>query len=440
MSSHPHVITQRSRGNRPSSSTQDDVTLFDYWEVIWRRKRGIGTLCFAIAFATLVVSLLLPKIYESTATLLPQLESNNGLGLGALLATGAASSAAQSLGISLPGSPATPTDLFNAMLKSRIMADEVIHRFDLMDRYEKKTMQETRIALEGATRIVVTKEKVIKVTVEDKDPQLASDIANFYVSNLDHLNQTLSVSKARENRKFIEQRVDDTRMALAKLENALKEFQTQNRTVAIEAQSKAMIEAAATIQAQIMAQEVQLQVVGTYLASDHPEIGRIKSSLSELRKQLQIMESGKSAKERLPGDRLRPAITSVPALALEYGRLTRDLKVHETLYALLVAQYEQAKLAEARDTPTVQVLDPAIPAERKSRPKIALNVLIAGILSFLIGIFWAFVREAMDRRKAQPPTQPSHSSADDPLLSPLSSPFSSESPLSQLESYENSRT
>jgi uncharacterized protein involved in exopolysaccharide biosynthesis len=433
------MITERSRASWTPSPPPEEVTLLDYWQVVSKRKRPIAAFCSAIALIALVVSLLLPKIYESTATLLPQLESNNGLGLGALLTSGAANSAAQTLGISLPGAPATPTDIFNAMLKSRIMADEVIRRFNLLEHYDKKTMHDARLVLEAATRIVVTKEKVIKVTVEDKDPQLASEIANFYVSNLDRLNQTLSVSKARDNRKFIEQRVTETKQDLVKLEEALKEFQTQNRTVAIEAQSKAMIEATATIQAQIMAQEVQLQVMGTYLATDHPEIGRLKSSLSELRKQLQIMESGKSGKDRQPGDRLRPAITSVPALALEYGRLTRDLKVHETLYALLIAQYEQAKLAEARDTPTVQVLDPAIPAERKSRPKIALNVLIAAILSLLIAIFWAFVREAMDRRNAPTFPQPSVSSPDDPLLSPLSTTFSS-SPLSQLETYENTRT
>jgi capsule polysaccharide export protein KpsE/RkpR len=253
------------------------------------------------------------------------------------------------------------------------------------------------------------------------------------------LNQTLSVSKARENRKFIEQRVAETKQALVKLEETLKEFQTQNRTVAIEAQSKAMIEATAMVQAQVMAQEVQLQVMGTYLASNNPEMARIQSSISELRKQLQIMESGKSGKERLPGDRLRPAITSVPALALEYGRLARDLKVHETLYALLVSQFEQAKLAEARDTPTVQVLDPAIPAERKSRPKILLNVLIAGILSLFIGLLWAFVREAMDRRKSRFLPQSPQSSPDDSLLPPLSSTFSSP-PLSPLKTYESTRT
>jgi uncharacterized protein involved in exopolysaccharide biosynthesis len=431
------MISQRSRANW--SPQTDEVTLFDYWQVISKRKWGIIALCAVMTMGTLVVSFLLPKIYESTATLLPQLESNNGVGLGALFASGAASSAAQSLGISLPGSPATPTDVFTAMLKSRIMADDIIRRFNLMEHYETKTMHDARGSLEGATRIVVTKEKVIKVAVEDRDPQLASDIANFYVSNLDRLNQTLSVSKARENRKFIEQRVAETQTALVKVEDALKEFQTQNRTVAIEAQSKAMIEATAMIQAQIMAQEVQLQVMGSYLSSNNPEIARVQSSISELRKQLQIMETGKSGKERLPGDRLRPAITSVPTLALEYGRLARDLKVQETLYALLISQYEQAKLTEARDTPTVQVLDPAIPAERKSRPKILLNVLIAGILSLFVGLFWAFVRGAMDRRKAAFSPLPPLSSAEDSLLSPLPSTFAS-SPLSELKSYEQSHT
>ena len=394
------------------NQTDQDVTLFDYWQIVYARRKPIVAFCTAVVLVTLGVSFLLPKIFESTATLLPQLESNNGLGLAALMGSSGAGTAAQSLGISLPGAPATPTDSFIAMLKSRIMADDVIRKFNLMEHYEKKMMQDARVALEGATRIVITKEKVIKITVEDTDPQLASDIANFYVLNLERLNQTLSVSKARENRKFIEQRVAETQATLVKAENVMKEFQTQNRTVGIEAQSKAMIEAAAMIQAQIMAQEVQLQVMGSYLSPDNPDVARVQSSINELRKQLQIMESGKAGKDRLPGDRLRPAITNVPALALEYGRLARDLKIQETLYALLISQYEQAKLTEARDTPTVQVLDPAVPAERKSKPSIRNNMLIAGMLSLLLSIFWAFFREALNRRKAgsspQPATNPLH--------------------------------
>jgi len=114
-----------------------------------------------------------------------------------------------------------------------------------------------------------------------------------------------------------------------------------------------------------------------------------------------MLESGKGGKGMLPGDRLHPAMITVPTLALEYGRLMRELKVQETLYTLLTSQYEQAKLAEARDTPTVQVLDPAVPAEKKSKPRIRLNVMIAGILALFVGIFLAFFLEYLERIRQQ---------------------------------------
>jgi uncharacterized protein involved in exopolysaccharide biosynthesis len=387
--------------DQPTHLQEDEVNLVDYWRVIWKRRRLIGGLFVSAVLTALVVSLLMPKIYESTATLLPSLESKDGGGLGALLAASGTGGAAQSLGISLPGAPATPNDIFVAMLKSRIMADEVIKRFNLMDLYEKKTMQDTRKALEGDTRITVAKEKVIKITVEAKSPPLAADIANFYVSNLDRLNRTLNVSKAGQNRAFIERRLAETQVNLVKAEETLKEFQTRNKTVAVEAQSKAMIEAAATIQGQIMAQEVQLQVMSAYLSPDNPELSRVRSSIEELKKQLYLLESGKGGKGMLPGDRLHPAMVTVPGLALEYGRLMRELKVQETLYTLLTSQNEQAKIAEARDTPTVQVLDPAIPAEKKSKPSIRLNMLIAGVLALFVGIFVAFFLEYLERLRSR---------------------------------------
>lgn len=387
--------------SRPPADFEDEVNLLDYWRVVWTRRWLIGGLCIAAVLAALVVSLLLPKSYESTATLLPALEAKDGGGLAALLAATGAGGAAQTLGISLPGTPATPTDLFVAMLKSRIMADDVIRQFQLMAYYDAETMQDARKALEADTTITVTKEKVVKVTVEAKDPRLAADIANFYVTNLDRLNRTLTVSKASHNRQFIERRLAETQANLVKAEEALKDFQMHNKTVAVEAQSKALIEAAATIQGQITAQEVQLQVMSTYLSPDNPELARVRSSLEELRRQLYLLESGKGGKGMLPGDRLHPAMVTVPALALEYGRLMRELKVQETLYTLLVSQLEQAKLAEARDTPTVQVLDPAVPAEKKSKPRIRLNMMLAGAVALMIGLFLAFFLEYVARLRGQ---------------------------------------
>lgn len=380
----------------------DEVNILDYWRVMWKRRRLIGGLFGVSVVAALIISLMQPKIYESTATLLPALNSEGGSGFGALLAASAAGGAAQSLGISLPGAPATPNDLFVAMLKSRIMADEVIRKFNLMDLYRKKMMQDTRMALASATAIKAGKDKVITITVADRNPQRASEIANFYVANLDRLNRTLTVTKAGQNRAFIEGRLAETKVALVKAEEALSDFQAHNLTVAVEAQSKAMIEAAAAVQGQITAQEVQLQVMRTYLSPGNPELARARSSLEELRKQLHLLESGKGGKGMMPGDRLHPAMVTVPNLTLQYTRLLRDVKVQETLYTLLVSQLEQAKLDEARDTPTVQVLDPAVPAEKKSKPSIRLNLMIAGVLALFAGIFLAFFLEHLDRLRAAP--------------------------------------
>src|SRR5437879_13452298 len=230
-------------------SEEDEVNLLDYWRVIRKQRRMLIRLfCSAILLA-MVVSLLLPKVYESTASILPQIDSKEGMGVGSLLAlsgsggAGGAGALAQGLGITLPGMPATPTDILVAMLKSRIMADAVIKQFDLMKLYNDKTMQDARKDLESDTTIKVSKEKVIKVTVEAKSPQLASDIANFYVANLDRLNRTLNLTKSGQNRDLIERRLVDTKTNLVKAEEAMREFQKKRKVVHIEEQGKAAIEA-----------------------------------------------------------------------------------------------------------------------------------------------------------------------------------------------------
>ena len=383
-----------------SQSPDEEINLLDCWRIIWKRRWLIGGLCVVSVLTAMVLSVLMPKIYASSTTLLPTLDSKEGGGLGGLLAAAGGGGAAQSLGISLPGAPATPTDVFMAMLKSRIMVDEVIRQFDLQTVYQAKTMQDGRKALEENTKIAVSKEKLITITVEAELPQLAADIANFYVTHLDRLNRTLNVTKAGQTRVFLERRLAESKINQVREEEALKEFQIKNRAVALEPQAQAMIQAAAMVQAQIMAQEVQLQVMGTYLSPNNPEMARARSGLDELHNQLHMMESGKGGKGMLPGDQLHPAMVTVPTLALNYARALRALKVQEALYVMLTSQYEQAKLAEARDTPTVQVLDPAIPAEI-SKPRIGLNMMIAGVLALVVGVVLAFALEYVGRVRAQ---------------------------------------
>ncbi len=401
----PHALLDPPRSRVENHPADQSVTLFDYWDVLVARRKVIAGFFLLGTALTLVISLLLPKIYESTSSVLPQLESKEGGMLAALLSSPAAGGMAQNLGVGLPGLPTTPTDVFVSILKSRLMADEVIKKFDLMNRYREKTMVDTRKELEDHLRITVTKEKVIKVSVEDEDPQVAADMANFYVANLDRLNRTVTVSKAGQNRAFLERRLGETVESMAKAEEALRDFQAKNKTVAVEAQAKVMIEAAAMIQGQITAQEVQMQVMGGYLSPDNPDLARIRSNVDELKKQLAIMGSGKDAKGLLSTDRLHPAMVAVPDLALQFGRLFRQVKVQETLFTLLTSQHEQAKIAEARDTPTVQVLDPAIPADKRTRPRVLLNTAIAGVLALITGTLVAYFLDYRARvRRMSTPT------------------------------------
>ncbi|HZN45371.1 MAG TPA: GNVR domain-containing protein [Nitrospiraceae bacterium] len=383
--------------NRVTTVRGDDLVDPDMWTVIANRRTLIGSIVFGSVVIALVASLVLPKTYESTVSLLPQLESKESGTLTALLAASGAGGVAQNLGIGLPGLQTTPTDIFVAILKSRVMSDEVIKKFDLMSVYGERTMQDTREELADRVRVAVSKEKVIKVTVEATDAELAAEIANFYVGHLDRLNHTVTVSKASQNRAFIERRLVETKVGLVKGEEALRDFQTKNKTVAVEAQSKAMIEAAAMIQGQITAQEVQLEVLSSYLSQDNPELSRVRSSIEQLTKQLMLLESGKGGKGMLPGDRLHPAMITVPDLALQYGRLLRELKVQETLYALLTSQFEQAKITEARDTPTVQILDPAIPADKPSKPRLLLNILVAAVAAFCLALVGSYILESRKR-------------------------------------------
>jgi tyrosine-protein kinase Etk/Wzc len=366
----------------------------DVWSVVSRQRTVIAGVVLAAVLASFGISFfLLPKTYESTATLLPQLDSKEGGSLAALLTATGAGGMAQNLGMTLPAVPTTPSDVFMAILKSRVMADEVIAKFDLMAVYGEKTMHDTRVELNERVRVILSKEKVIKVTVEDRDPQRAADMAAYFVSTLDRLNRTLNVSKASHNREFIGRRLAETQVGLVRAEEALRDFQTKNKAVAVEAQSKAMIEAAAMIQGQITGYEVQLEVMNAYLSPEHPDLTRVRSSIEELKKQLGMLKFGNGRKDMPSGERLHPAMITVPELALQYGRLFRELKVQETLYTLLTSQFEQAKITEARDTPTVQVLDRPVPADKNIKPRLVLNTVMGALIGLCLAILLAYVRD-----------------------------------------------
>ena len=373
-----------------------EPNLLDYLRVLYARRILIVVLVVTATAASLILTLNTPKTYRATTTLLPSLENKEP---GGLIDVGKISQLAGGI----VSTPVTPTDLFVAMLKSRTMADALIDKFDLLKTYGTDSREIARGRLKEETRIAVSKEKVINITVETTSPQLAAELANYYTDYLDTLNSTLNVTAAKRNRLFIEQRLDETKATMAKLENALETFQTKHKTVSLEHQAKAAIDAAAELQAKLTAAEVQLQVMENYLSPNNPDVIKQRIEIREMERQLKRMEYGSKAVEKeyrnedaasfQDGERLNPAFVKMPALGLDLARLTREVKVQDTLYTLLTSQYEQAKIQEARDTPTVQVLDKAIPPEHKSGPSIRGNLTRAFVGSAIVAVFLAFFLE-----------------------------------------------
>ena len=378
-----------------AKEAESRVDLLDYWRVIWKERRLVLSLSAGCSILALVVSLLMPKVYEATATILPPLDPNPSGILAA--ATGLSE---KTLALGLPTSPATPIDLFRAMLSSQTLAEEIVKRFDLARHYGVEFEEDAVKNLRGNTDIDVSPQKLLKVTVAATNPKLAADLANAYVTGLEMLNQTLAISKAGQNRKFIEKRLAEAKTDLVEAEQALAGFQAKNKTVALPEQASAALRAAAEIQGRISAVDVQLEVMKNFLTEDHLDLIRLRLEKEQLKRQVHLLESGKEGKGMLPGDNLHPAFVTVPVLGLAYAKLLRDVKVQETLYTLLSTHYEQARLAEARDTPTVQVLDLAKPPIRKSKPKIKLNMLMAGVLGLWIGILYALARHNLDRTRS----------------------------------------
>jgi tyrosine-protein kinase Etk/Wzc len=285
----------------------------------------------------------------------------------------------------------------------------VVQRFDLQERFQAPFLSDAIRRLAGMTTVTLSKDGVISVKVQETDPQLAAEVANFYVGHLDQMITRLATTEASKQRVFIADRLSETERELRRAEEALRQFQETNKVIALQEQAKGAVETAAHLKGEIMASEVQLEVMRKFATEANPEVVKLKQRIQEMKRHLSGMQYGKGWV--LPPENHNPSeprheihipFAQVPELGIVLARLMRDVKVQETVYTLLTQQLEQAKIAEARDMPTVQALDKAVPADRKSRPKTTFNMAVAGVTSLFVGILLAFFLEYVAGMKQSP--------------------------------------
>lgn len=363
---------------REAGEPFQEIRLADLVRAISRGKRFIASVTLGVTAIACLTAFLLPVYYTAEAVILPpqpeQAAIPSAVGaMAGLVSTGAlgAAAAAQSFW-------RNPAELYVGVLKSRVIADALIERYKLRNVYGAATMTDARRRLARRSSIATGRDLLIRIRVEDRDPERAARLCNGYVEELLNLTSRLSFTAASRRRQFFQQELDRERLALAEAENALKTAQQVSGLVLPAGQSEALVRTAAQLRAEVAGREVQLESMRTYASEDNPQFKLLERETQALRDQLDKLREGGGK------DDLVPATRNLPAASLEYLRRMRELRYREALFDVLSRQYEAARLEEARSVPLVQIVDPAIPPDKKSWPP-RMIILLGSVAAAALG-------------------------------------------------------
>jgi uncharacterized protein involved in exopolysaccharide biosynthesis len=282
----------------------------------------------------------------------------------------------------------SPSDLYVGILKSRSVGSKLVKRFDLKSVYrvKKESEAEKRLASNSDFDIGI-KDSIVTISVTDKSPTRAQDMANAYLDVLRDTNGRLALSESSQRRLFFGQQLAKEKDDLADAEVELKKTQETSGLIAPAGQTVSEIQIIAETRAQLAMRQVELSALRQSATEQNPQLIRLQSEIKDLEGQLSRLHTGtgKSGGGAIPTSKF-------PALALDYVRKSREVKYHELLFEMLSKQYEAARIDEAREAPLLQVLDIASYPDAKSFPPRMLMMLGGLILGCLAGSGWVLMQ------------------------------------------------
>ncbi len=387
-----------SENNLSNQEERVGNTFFEFLTITVKYRKFLFWFVFIITLSATAYALLAPKWYKSTASVLPA-EKNDLLsslsGLGSL-----AKGFSASKGLAALTGGNEETDRYMAILMSATVTNDVIKKFDLVKEYEyegdyyEKVVKEWQSNLE----LEIADEGNLTITVFDKNPQKAADIANYLVERLNEINTQLSVTNAKANREFVEKRYFQNVADINKLEDSMRVFQEKYGVIAVPEQLEATVKSMSSIYAELYKKEVELNVLNQTYGVDHPLTSTAKIELSELQKKINQLNAGTDASQK--DVKLLIPFKQAPELGNEYLKIYRNLEIQYKILEFVQPLYEQARVEEARNTPSVIVLDQAGPAERKAKPKGSIFAAVSLVASLLVGLIFIFFIELFSKLKS----------------------------------------
>ena len=377
---------------------QEERNLLDYIYVLVKWRRLIIVPVLVVAAATAVISLVLPKSWTTRTTLLPPAEEGEQLGLSVLLGPALSSNLTGLVGT-------TPSERLVTILGSNRVLGAVVDRFGLIEGYGAPNRDVAIEMLDDRVEEELAADGTLIIDVTASSAELAADMANEIARQIDVVNRSRKSGQAGALREFLHQRLQATEGELRDSGLALQQFQEKHGLVDIEAQTNATVEVVRTIVQELALLEVELSVLSKSLDSEHQErqvkeleVSALHEQLLKMRGDMQVKRDGalSSAFETLG-----PPLKSLPQLGFEFAQLSLDMTLKEQIIGFLGAKYEEARYREALNTPTIQVLDRAMPPAMRSAPRRTVMVVVAAAVSLVISVLLAFALEASTRLEGE---------------------------------------
>jgi uncharacterized protein involved in exopolysaccharide biosynthesis len=369
--------------------------------MLWQERRLLFRYSALGLVLSTIIAFLIPVRYTSTTRLMPPDQAGQGIS-SMLSALSSKSGDLGSVGGQLLGLK-TSGDLFVGVLHSRTVQDDVINKFDLRKVYGVRRFADARNVLENRTDASADRKSgILTIRVTDRDPNRAGGMGREYVEALNRIVITLNTSSAHKERVFLEDRLVTVQQDLEASEKDFSKFASQNTAIDVKEQGRAMIGAAAELEGQLIAAETQLEGLQQIYTPNNVRVRSIQARIDEYRRQLQKLggkasptgEAGSASSDETAADTtdLYPSIRRLPVLGVTWADLYRRTRVEETIFETLTKQYELAKVEEARETPSVKVLDAADVPERKSYPPRAILMLSGTALVFAFSCVWLLAK------------------------------------------------
>jgi uncharacterized protein involved in exopolysaccharide biosynthesis len=343
-----------------------------------------------------------PKWYEASLSVVPSTTPKGG---GVSLAGAAAAAGLVDLPIDIGGG--SDVDRVAAIFRSNSVTDAIINKFNLRARYREGYLEDARKELwKHCSTKIDKKPTVVTIECEDKSPEMARAMLVAFADEANQVARRVATSSAREERKFLEARVAKAQADLDKVSRSLREFQEKNKVISLPEQAKAIVTSMATIRAEMIEKQLQLSYVDAFSSADEGTSDQLRRQVGVLQNKLRSLEEsrqssappatdptdtkkGKAVEARNAGGLFPPAM-NLPKLQYEIEQLYRDQKIQETLVLLLTQRYETARVNEARDTSTIQVLDVPVRATKQARPKKVLSIGSGVVVGLMLGLAWSF--------------------------------------------------